>query len=81
MNSVPMSPANPADDELERAREVLERTMRYLAKCAEDPVSGPRSDDPKALMHDLKGLALERPTEDADSSEPRTIPLRHRRSA
>jgi len=75
------------DEELEHARELLERTMRYLSRCAEDPVGGPRSDDPRRLEQELKALALgpetpvERKEEEAPASEPRTIPLRRRRSA
>ncbi|MEQ1890975.1 MAG: hypothetical protein ABL998_00395 [Planctomycetota bacterium] len=78
-----MSPEKPHDPEFERAREVLERTMRYLSKCAEDPVAGPGSDDPKKLIQDLQGLSVEpEPALDAKpATEPRTIQIRHRRSA
>lgn len=79
-------PADPQDEELQHAREILERTMRYLSRCAEDPVAGPQSDDPRRLEQDLKSLAVgpEAPLErvdEAPASEPRTIPLRRRRSA
>jgi hypothetical protein len=83
MKPCPMSPAKPHDAEFERAREVLERTMRYLSKCAEDPEAGPRSDDPKKLVQDLRALSLE-PEAAPDAkpaTEPRTIQIRHRRSA
>lgn len=77
---------DPRDVELEQAREILERTMRYLSRCAEDPIAGPRSDDPRLLEQDLKSLAVgpETPVERTDaepSSEPRSIPIRRRRSA
>lgn len=80
------SPASPRDEELEHAREILERTMRYLSRCAEDPIAGPRSDDPRRLEQDLKSLAVgpEAPAaepDEAPAAEPRTIPLRRRRSA
>ena len=84
--SIESSVPPPRDEELERAREILERTMRYLSRCADDPVGGPRSDDPRLLEQDLRSLAVgsetskERP-EEAPASEPRTIPLRRRRSA
>ncbi len=87
--SAETSPTSPRDEELEHAREVLERTMRYLSRCAEDPVAGPRSDDPRRLEQELKGLAVgpeaplerEESEQDAPAAEPRTIPLRRRRSA
>lgn len=78
-----MSPERPHDPEYERAKEVLERTMRYLTKCAEDPEAGPRSDDPRKLVADLKALAVEpEASEEAKPvAEPRTLQIRHRRSA
>jgi len=67
------------DEEFERARELLERTMRFLALCAEDPAKGLESDDPRALIQGLRSLAVE-PAR-AEEKEPRTIQIRHRRSA
>jgi len=84
--SAEKSPIDPRDEELEQARAILERTMRYLSRCAEDPIAGPRSDDPRRLEQDLKSLAvgpsapLEHEAPEAEA-EPRTIPLRRRRSA
>lgn len=72
------------DGELLRARELIARTMRFLAHCAEDPEEAMRSDDPQALAHDLRALAVD-PTVGAapseQTSESRTIQIRHRRSA
>jgi hypothetical protein len=83
MKSCPMSPEKPHDPEFERAREVLERTMRYLSKCAEDPVAGPLSDDPHELVQDLQALSVEaeKAPDSKPAAEPRTIQIRHRRSA
>lgn len=83
MKPCPMSPERPHDPEFERAREVLERTMRYLSKCVEDPEAGPRSDDPKELIQDLQALSVEpeKPADAKPATEPRTIQIRHRRSA
>jgi len=80
------SPSDPRDEELKQARQILERTMRYLSRCAEDPVGGPRSDDPRRLEQELKSLAVgadepAAPAQEAPAAEPRTIPLRRRRSA
>jgi hypothetical protein len=75
----------PSDDELLQVRDVLERTMRFLARCSEDPEAAVRSEDPHELMRGLRELAQRRPeaAPDADTSakELPTIPLRKRRSA
>jgi len=72
------SPAR--DEEFERARELLERTVRFLSRCAEDPEKALESDDPRALIQGLRSLAVEPAREDA-GKEPRTIQIRRRRSA
>jgi hypothetical protein len=78
-----MSSERPHDPEFERAREVLDRTMRFLERCAQDPEGGHHSDDPLKLVQDLKSLSIEaEPSTDAKpAAEPRTIQIRHRRSA
>jgi len=72
------------DEELAHARELLERTMRFLARCAEDPQGALQSDDPRELARGLRSLAVE-PAHEADDApeiaEPRTIQIRRRRSA
>jgi len=73
----------PADDELARARELLARTVRFLSRCSEDPENALRSEDPRELIRGLEELALG-PQETADGSElpePRTFPIRRRKSA
>lgn len=77
---------DPADDELARAREILERTMRFLERCAENPDAAVESEDPRELMNGLRDLA--RPRAEPTSTEaPKpaqelpTIPIRKRRSA
>jgi hypothetical protein len=71
------------DAELEQARELLARTVRFLALCAEDPEAALAEEDPHDLIRGLESLRngpgpriLRDPAE-----EPRTIPLRRRRSA
>lgn len=74
--------ADPLPDDLDQARELLDRTMRFLAKCKEDPQAALRSEDPQALIDGLQNLATERRPEPVhDESESRTIQLRPRRSA
>jgi hypothetical protein len=72
-----------ADPELEQAREILARTVRFLARCAEDPASAMSSEDPRALMQGLEDLAAERqpkhPIRIHQDSSP--IQIRRRRSA
>lgn len=76
---------DPLPDDLDEARELLDRTMRFLAKCKEDPEAALRADDPQALIDGLQNLAAERRPEPVepvhDESESRTIQLRPRRSA
>ena len=70
------------DVELEEARELLERTARFLARCAEDPSSAMESEDPLELMRGLESLAADRDA--ADAYRPPSIPsiqIRRRRSA
>ncbi len=75
------------DDELAHARELLARTVRFLAHCAEDPQAALKAEDPRELMHGLQSLSLARPEEpddrtaDEPAAEPRTIQIRRRRSA
>ena len=73
------------EGELERARELLERTTRFLALCADDPEEALRSQDPRELIRDLKLLAHERytraPEPEEEHHESRTIPIQRRRSA
>jgi hypothetical protein len=71
------------DDELARARELLARTVRFLSKCAADPESALRSEDPKELIRGLEALTvvpLDTPAAE-DLPEPRTIHIRRRKSA
>lgn len=75
------SQGKPQDDELVRARELLARTLRFLAQCAEDPEAAVKAEDPRELIRALEGLAIS-PDAPADMrAEPRTIQIRHRRSA
>lgn len=73
------------DGELQQARELLERTTRFLALCADDPEEALRSQDPRELIRDLELLARERysraPEPADEHREPRTIPIHRRRSA
>jgi hypothetical protein len=67
-------------EEIERARELLERTVRFLTRCMADPDAARAEDDPRELIRGLRALAPgELPGEVAP--EPRTIQIRHRRSA
>ena len=74
-------------EELARARELLERTVRFLSRCAEDPESAVRGDDPRELIRGLEGLYVAPPPRPAETPaaeplpEPRTIPIRRRKSA
>jgi len=73
----------PEDDELARAREMLARTVRFLSRCADDPDSALRSEDPKELIRGLQSLSVE-PLETPALEplpEPRTIQIRRRKSA
>jgi hypothetical protein len=64
--------------ELAHAREVLERTMRFLARCSEDPDAAVQAEDPRELIRDLR--ALTPPPPDAAKELP-SFPLKKRRSA
>ena len=71
------------DPELEQARELLARTVRFLARCAEDPRSAMESEDPRELLQGLESLAAERrPTEPRRIHQDLPpIQIRRRRSA
>jgi hypothetical protein len=69
----------PADTELARARELLERTVRFLSRCRDDPEEALRSDDPRELIRGLESLSVA-PAE-APLPEQRTLPIRRRKSA
>lgn len=71
----------PRPDDQDQARELLERTMRFLTRCMEDPQAALRADDPQALIDGLQDLAAEQPDPAVQRHEPRTIQLRPRRSA
>lgn len=72
-------PEDPRDEELARAREILERTVRFLTRCSEDPEAAMQSEDPRELIRGLRDLAT--PPAPATERELPTIPLRKRRSA
>ena len=78
--SKPQDRSPERDEEFERARELLERTVRFLSRCVEDPEKGLESDDPRDLIQGLRSLAVDPAREDV-AKEPRTIQIRHRRSA
>lgn len=80
----------PQDDELARARDVLERTKRFLAHCAQDPKAALAAEDPRDLIRGLESLSVQpEPAPEATPveqpanpvKEPRTIQIRRRRSA
>ena len=89
--------AEPQDDDLSRAREVLERTKRFLAHCAQDPTAAMAAEDPRDLIRGLESLSVQpkptvapqtvapptvaQPTEEQPLKEPRTIQIHRRRSA
>lgn len=96
---------NPPDDrrhereerasEIERVRELLARTVRFLTRCSEDPKSALSSDDPRELIRGLESLGVApqsaagagpRPIEndvdaENDVEAPSPIVLHRRRSA
>lgn len=74
---------NLQEADLVRAREVLERTVRFLAQCAEDPQAALQAEDPRDLIRALESIATAPAAEPAAEpvKEPRTIPIRRRRSA
>jgi len=69
------------EEELRRTQELLERTVRFLAQCMEDPTAAMASEDPRALIQGLRSLAVEPTRAESKEKEPRTIQIRHRRSA
>lgn len=71
------------DPELEQAREILARAVRFLARCAEDPRSAMESEDPRELMRGLEDLAAERRPAEPIRIHQDTPPIqiRRRRSA
>lgn len=84
--------AEPQDDDLSRAREVLERTKRFLAHCAQDPTAAMAAEDPRDLIRGLESLSVQpkpivelptvaQPAEEQPLKEPRTIQIHRRRSA
>ena len=68
------------DPESRAARELLERTMRFLARCCEDPEAAVKADDPRELIRGLEAIVREPAPPPAERETP-TIPLRRRRSA
>lgn len=69
------------DEGLQSTKELLDRTVRFLAQCMEDPTAAMASEDPRALIQGLRALAAEPAPAETKDKEPRTIPIRHRRSA
>ena len=71
------------DPELQQARELLERAVRFLARCADDPRAAVESEDPRELMQGLEDLAAERrPAEPLRIHKDQPpIQIRRRRSA
>jgi hypothetical protein len=70
--------------EIEQVRELLARTVRFLARCAEDPQATLGGEDPQDLIRGLEGLAVapEPPVErELEHRPPTPIHLRRRRSA
>ena len=66
-------------DELARAREILERTMRFLTRCSDDPEAAVQSEDPRELIRGLRELAA--PSPPVEAEELPKFPIRKRRSA
>ena len=72
------------DDELLRAQELLARPVRFLQHCEKDPFAALAAENPRELSRELEALRDspdEAENQDAPAAEPRTIPLRRRRSA
>ncbi len=69
------------DEDLQSTQELLDRTVRFLSQCMEDPTAAMASEDPRALIQGLRSLAVEPAREETKEKEPRTIHIRHRRSA
>jgi hypothetical protein len=64
------------------ARDVLARTVQFLASCASDPEAAFKAQDPQALIRELEALMSAGPAreERAEADLP-SIPVRRRRSA
>ena len=74
------------DAEVARARELLDRTVRFLSRCVDNPEGAMSSDDPRELIRGLESLTVEPtpaepPQQPERHPEPRTIQIRRRRSA
>ena len=88
-----MDAERPEDDELTHAQDVFARTLRFLARCAEDPAAAVAAEDPRTLVRELKALSEAPPSLPAvaaaaeaegaaeERAEPQALPLRRRRSA
>ncbi len=80
----PERPTRGEDEEFDQARALLERTVQFLSRCMTNPEAALKADDPRELIRGLRLLAAERPAPDEApdaAPEPRTIPIRRRRSA
>jgi hypothetical protein len=58
----------------EKVKEILRRTVEFLAQCSKDPQAAMSSQDPKDLIVGLEEILRETPA-------PPSIPIRRRRSA
>jgi len=69
--------------EIERARQLLERTVRFLKDCIRDPQEAMAAQDPHELIEGLRDLGAEpRERPEPEQLHPgRTIQIRPRRSA
>jgi hypothetical protein len=74
---------NDGDDELEHARDLLERTVRFLEQCARDPRAAVEAEDPRDLIQGLRSLGVGPGPAQAPAATPgpRAIQIRRRRSA
>jgi len=70
----PPHPEPPSEDDLREAHALLQRTVDFLARCAQDPDAALAADDPQALIQGLEDLARQRFTSPPPS-------IRQRRSA
>jgi hypothetical protein len=64
---------SPREAELDEARELLSRAMKFLDQCQEDPGAAVEGEDPLALLEDLRG-ALETVRNDATPASPHAVP-------
>jgi hypothetical protein len=77
-------PRDGDETELQRAQELLARTVRFLQHCEKDPFAALAAENPRELIRELEELRdgpAEADGQDEPAAEPRTIPLRRRRSA